>query len=319
MGQRRRRRVAGVVRVGGHELFRQRRGTEPLQVHGQERGVVEPVQPAQPVIEVQAVQDPRPVVEAEDVIGEQVTVPVDDAAIPDPRIEQRRPPGQEPQGQPLRLLDDRAGAGRARQPRLDRPGLARCCPPSGGAARPGCPARRSAGAGRLSVPGGEDPRHLAHRDSHRHARADQCGQPPRRGHAAHHHQVIADPAIRTAQLGHTQVHIRRELAVELDLAGTRRRAGLRRAEVQETKIDRLLQLARAIPGQEHCGSVGPGHLSPRPVPRPGRHRPSRLGHLHHPCVCHLSSGVQPHSQGHRSCRSVPSVPAVSDRSVMRSR
>ena len=104
MAQRHRCRVSGVFGVACHELFRQRRGAEPLQVHGQERGVIEAVQPAEPVIEVQAVQDPRPVIEAEDVVGEQVTVPVDDAAVPDPCIEQRCPPGQEPQGQPFGLV-----------------------------------------------------------------------------------------------------------------------------------------------------------------------------------------------------------------------
>ena len=40
MAQGRRRWVPGIFCVGGHELFGQRLGTEPLQVHGQERGVV---------------------------------------------------------------------------------------------------------------------------------------------------------------------------------------------------------------------------------------------------------------------------------------
>jgi hypothetical protein len=154
-----RRRVPGIVRVDGHELFRQRRGTEPLQVHGQERGVVKPVQPAEPVIEVQAVQDPRPVIKAEDVVGEQVTVPVGDAAIPDPRIEQRRPPGQEPQGQPLRLLDDRWVERLARrQPRLDRPGLLDVVRPAAVQRVPAALLGDLRAAGRLGVPGGEDPR-----------------------------------------------------------------------------------------------------------------------------------------------------------------
>ena len=279
MAQGYRRRVPGIVCVGGHELFRQRQGTEPLQVHGQERGVVKPVQPAEPVIEVQAVQDPRPVIKAEDVVGEQVTVPVDDAAIPDPRIEQRRPPGQEPQGQPLRLLDDRGVERLARrQPRLDRPGLLDVVRPAAVQRVPAALLGDLRAAGRLGVPGGEDPRHLAQRPGHWRARADQRGQPPRRGHAAHHHQVIADLAIRVAELGHTQVHIRRKLAVELDLAGTRRRAGLRRAEVEETELDGFLQLASAVPGEEHRGSVGLGHLSPWLVSRPVCHRPFLLGH-----------------------------------------
>ena len=53
---------------------------------------------------------------------------------------------------------------------------------------------------------------------HRRA-AGRRGQPPRRGHAAHRQQVIADPAVRAADLGHAQVHIGREPDVELGLAG----------------------------------------------------------------------------------------------------
>jgi hypothetical protein len=117
-------------------------------------------------------------------------------------------------------------------------------------------------AGRLIVLDGEDPRHLAQRPGHRRARADQRGQPPRRGHPAHHHPVIADLPVRAADLGHAQVHVGREPAVELDLAGARRRAGLRCAEVEEAKADRLLHLVSAVPGEEHRSSVGLGHLSP---------------------------------------------------------
>ena len=54
--------------------------TEPFQVHGQEGDVVEAVDVAQAVVELQAVQRPGPVVEAEDVVGDQVAVAVDDAA-----------------------------------------------------------------------------------------------------------------------------------------------------------------------------------------------------------------------------------------------
>jgi hypothetical protein len=41
-----------------------------LKVHREKRGVVEPVKPPQPVIELNAVQNPRTVIKAEDVIGE---------------------------------------------------------------------------------------------------------------------------------------------------------------------------------------------------------------------------------------------------------
>ena len=67
--------------------------------------------------------------------------------------------------------------------------------------------------------------------------------------------MIADPAVRTADLGHAQVHIRREPAVELDLAGARRCTGLKGAEVEEAKADRLLHLAGAVTGEEHHGRM----------------------------------------------------------------
>jgi hypothetical protein len=56
----------------------QLRGAEPLQVHGKKRHVVQDVDVAQPVVELQTVQHPRTVGQTEDVIGDQVTVPVPD-------------------------------------------------------------------------------------------------------------------------------------------------------------------------------------------------------------------------------------------------
>ena len=84
MRERRRPGVAGVVGVGREELGGQVGAAQVLQVHGQEGDVGERVAQTQAVVELQAVEDPRPVVEQEDVVGQQVSVPVDRAARRDP-------------------------------------------------------------------------------------------------------------------------------------------------------------------------------------------------------------------------------------------
>ncbi|MFD9890877.1 hypothetical protein ACFWY9_16140 [Amycolatopsis sp. NPDC059027] len=53
------------------------------------RDVVEAVEPAQAVVELGAVQHPGAGVEAEDGVGEQIAVPVDDPAVREPPVEQR--------------------------------------------------------------------------------------------------------------------------------------------------------------------------------------------------------------------------------------
>ena len=106
MAQRCRCGITGILGVPADELFRQLRSAEPLQIHGQEGGVVKPVHPAQPVIEVQAVKNPRPVIQAEDVIGEQIAMPIDDAPGLGSCGKERVPLGQEPIRQVLGLVDD---------------------------------------------------------------------------------------------------------------------------------------------------------------------------------------------------------------------
>jgi hypothetical protein len=80
-----------------------RHGAEVLDVHGQESGVVQHVDVAQPIVELDAVEHAGAVVEAEDVVGEQVRVPVDDVPGGDPIVEQRFTTGQEVVGQPFDL------------------------------------------------------------------------------------------------------------------------------------------------------------------------------------------------------------------------
>ena len=78
---------------------------EPFQVHGQEGDVVERVEVAQRVVELQAVEHPRPVVQAEDVVRDQIAVTVDDATTGDSIDEQRPPPGQVTAGSLDRLVE----------------------------------------------------------------------------------------------------------------------------------------------------------------------------------------------------------------------
>ena len=94
MEERRGCQVTGELGVPASEPPGEIWGTEPLQVHGQARGVIEAVQPAQPVIEIQAVEDPRPVVQAVDVVGEQIAMPVHDAACAHSGLQQPAPPSQ---------------------------------------------------------------------------------------------------------------------------------------------------------------------------------------------------------------------------------
>ena len=82
---------------------------------------------------------------------------VNDAAVPDPRVEQRCPPGQEPQGQPFDLASDR----RVQQPA--RRELPLHLPRLADIVRPAAMQRVAAAllvdlraAGRLSVPDGGD-------------------------------------------------------------------------------------------------------------------------------------------------------------------
>jgi hypothetical protein len=60
----------------------------------------------EPVVELQAVQGPRPVVEAEHVVGDEVAVAVDDAAVGAAVGEQRLPSIQEPARRPVHGVDE---------------------------------------------------------------------------------------------------------------------------------------------------------------------------------------------------------------------
>ena len=92
--QTRRAGVGGELDESVHELAGERGCADAFQVHGEHGGVVDAVDSAEVVVELQAVQDAWPVVEAEDVVGEQVAMPVADAA--------RRQPASSSGRQPVR-------------------------------------------------------------------------------------------------------------------------------------------------------------------------------------------------------------------------
>ena len=117
-----------------------------------------------------------------------------------------------------------------------------------------------AAARRRRMLGGEYPGDLADRGADRLACLDEGRKPPAGWHPAHRHQVITYLASRVAYFHDAQVHIGGEPPVELGLALARGRARFRRAEVQEAEADRLLQLVRAITGEEHHGGMRFRHI-----------------------------------------------------------
>lgn len=95
--------VTGVFAVLGKEECRGLGRTERLEVHGQERGVIETVDVPECVVELQAVEDPRSVAQAEDVVGEKVTVPIEHSPLFDAETEQRLAPREIAADQPFDL------------------------------------------------------------------------------------------------------------------------------------------------------------------------------------------------------------------------
>lgn len=109
VSQRFRRRIVGGASVVLEELRAEVAAPQEFQIHRQERGIVDAVDVAQSGVELQAVQQHRPVGLPEDVVGQQIGVAVDDAALGDPLGEQRLTPREEFADQPLDLIDDVAG------------------------------------------------------------------------------------------------------------------------------------------------------------------------------------------------------------------
>ena len=246
---------------------------------------------------------------------------IHDVTATDPLLKQRPPPGDEPPCQPFHLIDGdqfrQAAREHAQLPDVSLP--------------PGPHPVRAAlrgdlrAARRRRVPGREHPRHLPQRALDGDPGPHERGQSPRGRHPPHHHQMVTYPATGTVDGGHPQVHVGREPPIQLYLAaaGRRPRPGLR--EVEETEIDRLLQLVSALTHEEDHGRMrlrhrgvslahpafrrDPRRLSPQRRQR--RHLRTRPGHLPAPPACDLPS-LSPCGQPPPQARvSGPSLPGPS--------
>ena len=108
--------IAGELGVGVEEGRAQVGAAQPFQIHRQERDVVEDVDVAQVVVEVEAVQHPRPVGEAEHVVGDQVAVSVHHPPVDAPPGEEISPTVHEPRCQPVDLVNEAVGEQRTPVP-----------------------------------------------------------------------------------------------------------------------------------------------------------------------------------------------------------
>ena len=224
MPQRRRGGIAGELGVPVQKHLGQPGRAEPFQVHGQKGHVVKTVEEAEPFVELQAVQNPRPVVQAEDVLGEQVTVAVHDAALADAGREQRFAAVEETQREPFDLGDDLGVENRIRE----RANLIEARAP----ARPQR-LRSSLLIDLRAVRGPpvharDHPGDLTQGLLNRFPRADHDGETAFLGHAPHHDEMLADLSIRADHIGDPLVDIRGQPPVELHLLRGRRPAGASR-------------------------------------------------------------------------------------------
>lgn len=82
-----------------------------------------------------------------------------------------------------------------------------------------------------------------------------------RRHAAHHEERFGCLRVRAADFSQAQVDVRGEATVESDFALAGGPASRRGGVVQESQIDRFLELVGAVTDEEHDGRVGLADLS----------------------------------------------------------
>jgi hypothetical protein len=108
--------------------------------------------------------------------------------------------------------------------------------------------------------------------SHVLALTDERRQATLLRHATHHHDRLV-PTVREGEVGETEVHVRREAAVQLQLTSAGGRTLLPGREVEEPEVDRLLELVGAVTDEHEPCTVGlPSLEVRRPV---GAHRSGR--------------------------------------------
>ena len=227
---------------------------EEFEIHRQERGIVDDVDVAQPVVEFQAVQQRRAVVEAEDVIGQQVGVAVDDLVLGDAPGEQHRAPGNEVGCQPGGL-----GDGIGLEARDDAVGIPFefgevLRPARGDGIHPrlgvhlATPRGRGVEAGQHQGDGAQFRLDLV-------AAADHGRQPALVGVAAHDEDGLTRPAPGRGEVTDAQVAVGGQSAVQLQLVGAGPLPALEGAEVEEVGDHRLLDLVGPVADEEHHPGV----------------------------------------------------------------
>ncbi len=261
-------RLRGVLPVGRQEPAGEVCPAEVLQVHRKEGSVVEHVAPAEPGVELHAVEDPGAVVEAEDVLGEQVAVPVDDPSFGDPVREQPVPALQVGH----RLATDPGDRVAVDEPSGEGCGLLEVGGPEHGQVldRAGEVDGRSAGG--PGVECGQAPRHRRQVRPVEVRIGDHRCQPAIGRQTAHHDQVVDGGPALVDDVVDPEVHIRGQPPVELHLPPAVGQAQLAGREVQERGRDRLAHLVHALAHEEQHRDVGLHHSSalhevdPSPLP-----------------------------------------------------
>lgn len=95
-------------------------------------------------------------------------------------------------------------------------------------------------------------------------------------HPLHHQDAVAILATPIHEVEHLEVDVRGHPAVECELPATGHIAPSRGAEVEETEVDRLLDLVGVVTAQQHHGGVGLSHFRARDRALVGTRRGPRL-------------------------------------------
>ncbi len=228
------------------------------EIHCQAGDVVDAVEVAQGVVRVEAIEDTGSVRQAEDVVGDQVAVTVDDTVVRETMVEQRPAP---------REIGPHPG--------VDEKEIVLAQDISGGGGD-GPEAVSPASGQRISSPGGVDGvaegtvgMHCCHQFCDAvdvmvqiGAGLGQRGQPGVRGHAPHRHQGFAHAAVEIGQFCHSLVDIGREPRVQRDLASAGCPPGRSRGQIEERCAHRLLHLVDAVTECHHVGRERLVHLPP---------------------------------------------------------
>ncbi len=245
---------------------------EPLEVHREERHVEQDVLEPVAVVELEAVEDPRPVGEAEDVLGQQVAVPVADHAGGDALVEEGLTAGEVPLREPPDLRELPRGD-ELRDAADDRVEVVPPVAAHGVARGHGRDVRTGDGGLDRRVQGRDAPGDGTQTVAHVLAALEEGAQPALVRHAAHGDEVVGDLALGVEHVEDPQVHVGRQSAVQRDLPTAGVLARLPGGEVQEAERHGLLELVGPIAHEEDGGTVrlghrgGQGHGFRRPVPR----------------------------------------------------